>query len=564
MSRTYLLRTEPRTTSSDLSQGLAARVYDALWTLGRQWQLGELLGEDAGTPVNATLQAEAALLGVCSRGPAGSEETYDPRAMPLEPYVEADAVRAASVWTLRRRIDLGREFLHALADAGLSAYAGGFLDACAFQPAPPDERSADPAAARLLDLAVGRIPDGQQLCDTIGRALDDGDPIPAPPVIAANDTGPVRDAAVAWYSWCKETLLEGDATASAWQADTLDYAFGVATSRAANALRLDAPEHRGGSLDWYSFDARPQPQPADFQPMPTLSGLPTGVRFRGMPNPRWWELEDAAVDFGSVDAGASDSARLALLEYGLVYANDFFAIPMRLAVGSLCRITSLIVNDTFGMRLQVAPAAHGSGRQGHARWSMFTLTERAPGQSGPSGVADAFFLPPVAPQWIADRPVEDVLLLRDEMANLAWAIERRYEGAHGLAELRAEQGMRSRAANPAPPEVDAIRYTLGTSVPDYWFPLVPVQTAGNVLLELRQMANRPATVAPLGRFLQPGTTLPDFAVPREGRQLLRDYAFTRWSNGVPLVWLRRRSRVGSGEGTSGLRFDIAEGAATEL
>lgn len=556
MSKTFLLRIEPRTTSSDLTRGLAARTYDALWTLGRQWQLGELLGEDAGTPVNATLDAEAAMLSVCRRGVNGSEDAYDPRALPLEAHIEADANRGASEWTLRRRIDLGREFLRALADAGQSAYASGFRDAYRFEPATSAERAADSAAARLLDLAVGRIPDGQQLWDEIGTALDDGDPLPAPPTIAPNDVGPVRNAATAWYAWCKETLFEGDAGASAWRDDTLDYSFGVATSAAPRAMRLDSNGHRGGSLDWHSFDARPQPQPADFQPLQTLRGLPTGVRYRGMPNPRWWELEDASVDFGSVDAGASDSARLAMLEFGLVYANDFFAIPVRLAVGSLCRITSLIVDDTFGMRLKIGPAAHGGGRQGNARWSMFTLSEHAQGRSGATGVSDVFFLPPVAPQWIADRPVEEVVMLRDEMANMAWAVERRYEGARGVAEQRTEEAMRSRAPTAPPPEVDAaISYALGTTVPEYWFPLVPVQTAGDVRLELQQMENQPA-IAPLGRFLQLGTTVADFAVPREGRQLLRDYAFTRWSNGVPFVWSRRRSRIGRGEGSSGLRFDV--------
>ena len=557
MSKTYLLRTEPRTTSSDLTQGLAARTYDALWTLGRQWQLGELLGEDAGTPVNATLDAEAAMLRVCRRGLTGSDEAYDPSALPLEAHVEADAVRGASAWTLRRRIDLGREFLRALADFGQSAYASGFRNEYAFAPATSAERAADPAGARLLDLAVGRIPDGQLLCDSLGTALDNGDPLPAPPTVDPNDVNRVLDAAKAWYDWCKETLFEGDVNSSAWRADTLDYFFSVATSMAPRALRLDSNEYRGGSLDWHSFDARPQANPADFQPMQTLRGLPTGVRYRGMPNPRWWELEDASVDFGNVDAGASESARLAMLEFGLVYANDFFAIPVRLTVGSLCRITSLIVDDTFGMRIKVGPAAHGSGRQGHARWSMFTLSEHTQGQSGASGVADVFFLPPVAPQWIADRPVEEVLLLRDEMANLAWAVERRYEGPRGAAEQRVEDVLRGRGPNAQPPEVHAaVRYTLGTTVPEYWFPLVPVQTGGDVRLELQQMENRPATIRPLGRFLQLGTRVPDFTVPREGRQLLRDYAFTRWSNGVPFVWARRRSRVGSGEGSSGLRFDV--------
>ena len=62
MSLTYLVRTEPRGTSSSLEGGLAARLADPLWMLGRQWQLGELLGEDAGSPVGADLDAETAAI----------------------------------------------------------------------------------------------------------------------------------------------------------------------------------------------------------------------------------------------------------------------------------------------------------------------------------------------------------------------------------------------------------------------------------------------------------------------------------------------------------------------
>ena len=79
-----------------------------------------------------------------------------------------------------------------------------------------------------------------------------------------------------------------------------------------------------------------------------------------MPNARWWEFEDETMDLGAADAGPSDVARLALLEFGLVYGNDFFAIPLQLPIGTLTRITSLVVTDTFGMRLEIEPAAQRS------------------------------------------------------------------------------------------------------------------------------------------------------------------------------------------------------------
>jgi hypothetical protein len=209
------------------------------------------------------------------------------------------------------------------------------------------------------------------------------------------------------------------------------------------------------------------------------------------------------------------------------------------------------------MRTKIRPAAYGAGRQGSPRWSMFTLNQRDPAQPAAMGVADLFFLPPVAQQVIADRPVEEVLLVRDEMANLAWAIERRYEGGRGIAVERIEEAMSDRPIVP-PPNVNAsLRYILSTTVPPYWFPLVPEQGINDVRLHLDRMANQSESVQPLGTFLDMnGPSLPDSVVPREGRQLLRDYAFTRWSNGMSYVWSRKRSRIGRGEGSSGLKFDV--------
>ena len=39
-----------------LSVGAQARVHDPLWLLGRQWQLGEFQGEDAGSPIQAEIR----------------------------------------------------------------------------------------------------------------------------------------------------------------------------------------------------------------------------------------------------------------------------------------------------------------------------------------------------------------------------------------------------------------------------------------------------------------------------------------------------------------------------
>lgn len=554
MSKTYVIRTEARGTTGDLAPGLAARIADPLWLLGRQWQFGELLGEDTGSPVSIDLAAEAAQVSRFVRTDQSAGTPYDPAALPLD-ALTGDPIRAQKEWTARMRVDAGRELLRALSEAGAAGYAEAYRAGYSIGPADEKLRARDPAGARLVDVATGRIPDGGAIYSAIAAAVRSGKDLPEPPAIEPQDLDAVRSAVEAWLAWCDATL--SDTGPSTWDDEQLAHRFGVATGTGAGATMLDAEDFGGTAPDWHSFDVRPNKGRTGFKALPPTTTLPTGVRFRGMPNPRWWELEDASVDLGAVDAGPGDVARMAMLEFALVYGNDFFAVPLRLAVGSLCRITSLVVRDTFGLRLGVRSAADSA--PGADRWSMFTLTERDPGATG-TGVSDLLFLAPVAGQLITSEPVEEVLLLRDEMANLAWAVERRYEGETGAAADRHEEYTRA-LPELDPPEQDApLRYLLGTEVPPNWFPLVPQVTGGEPRLRLERMGNR-LSAAPRGRMLTiGGSEIPDAEVPREGARLLRDYALARSASGATLAWARRTRRLGRGEGSSGLRFDVAEPA----
>ena len=55
-------RLEPRPEGLDPTLGLEARVYDPAWLLGRQWQLGELTGEDAASPALIRIHAATSRL----------------------------------------------------------------------------------------------------------------------------------------------------------------------------------------------------------------------------------------------------------------------------------------------------------------------------------------------------------------------------------------------------------------------------------------------------------------------------------------------------------------------
>ena len=46
-------RLEGRPRRPDFTRALQAEVRDPLWMITRQWQMGEFIGEDAGSPVTA-------------------------------------------------------------------------------------------------------------------------------------------------------------------------------------------------------------------------------------------------------------------------------------------------------------------------------------------------------------------------------------------------------------------------------------------------------------------------------------------------------------------------------
>src|SRR4051812_8148514 len=92
-SVTSWFRIEPQ--SDDLvpgpDRGLAARVYDAAWMIGRQWQVGELDGEDAASPAWVRLRVAAAPITRLQLGAADAPVHRLREHELLEPLVEGEA-----------------------------------------------------------------------------------------------------------------------------------------------------------------------------------------------------------------------------------------------------------------------------------------------------------------------------------------------------------------------------------------------------------------------------------------------------------------------------------------
>jgi hypothetical protein len=520
-------RLEPRTCTDDLGAGIAARIYDATWILARQWQLGELTGDDGGTPI--AVRHTGAITWCTVYTDVGGSRSLAPGEGPLEAFAEAGPVPL----TARRRADLGRTLLRRLRTVGLTDRIPALLEAFPL----------------TSGLAAGRIPDGGLVLERFGAALRAEPPaIPATPGLLVDDD--LIGACVTWLDDCSALL--GAPPSAAWVERRLTHVLTVDAPSPSGGHRLVADGSADGALDWWAFDAEPLPPDAAASAMPyDLVTIPTRASFRGMPTPRWWQEEDAAIDLGGVEANAADLARMALLQFALVFGNDHFVLPVPVPVGTVFTTSHILVTDTFGMTLSLGPAAHASvgGRaEGAGRWTMFS-----PSLTDGTGVADAFVLPASAMQRLTSRPVEDVHLLRDEAANLAWAVEAVVEGTDGVV----RPAERELPAQPLPPSTGPLRYQLGTSVPPNWFPLVPARTAYGDVPELvvRQMADDPR--APAGTLLRLGAAFDDDRIPREGRRVVRKHVLARWSDGSTHLWTARHATIGRGEGSSGLDFDAA-------
>jgi hypothetical protein len=266
-----------------------------------------------------------------------------------------------------------------------------------------------------------------------------------------------------------------------------------------------------------------------------------------MPSARHWEIEDGAVDFGGLDVNRNDLARLILTELMLAFSSDWCLLPLELTVGSFTRIEGLVVTDVFGDRTMVRAADRGADTDWQ-RWSMFRLT-------GDDSASMGLLLAPTLTATLDAPPVEEVHFLRDEMANMVWAVEHRIASKLGVA-LDPDLGY-SPPASPAPtPGVPA--YRLGYSVPPNWRPFVPTHLPGSTRSIRLQRARMPGQgAAPLGRVLDvPGPYfVAEEEVPRAGRRITRAFQRARWLDGSAFLWIGRAAPLGRGQGSSGLVFE---------
>lgn len=588
------LEGRPRTASFD--RALKAEVRDALWMITKQWQMGEVEGSDAGSPVFAKLKLDTTRLTKYRPG-AFDTQAFE-NDIPLEAKVERrplPLVVGGKPIALDLRLLMGRQWL--ALTAGIGSYRAAYIAAYPIvNPDPTDTANsaicAHPEVWQAFAAVAGRAMDGAALYLylTASSANHASDGIG----VAAGDQASIERAATDFLAWFARQFSQPARTDDAWTPPRLEYAFAASAPTPAGGEKVYiADEYYQGRLDWYSLDVDAGTAALGAVPGSTVTGLPpdapqtmipTPVSFSGMPNTRWWSFEDAKTNFGDVGASTTDVAKLLFIEFALVFANDWFVIPYTLPAGSIASIRGFVVTNVFGERFSIGSADAGPDASWQ-RWSMFTINTANGPANAPADTS--LLLLPTVPKIQESAPTEEVWLVRDEVADMVWGIEKTVPLANGDAKRGTEAAHETLTyfANalattlggvaPAPvvPPAAPIRYRVMSSVPENWIPFVPVHVPGdNRTIQLQRSAlprildgdpNPPRKVQPRSVLMRQGLDLSpaqtyymhEEEVPRAGARLTQNFERTRWPGGRVYTWLRARKGTGRGEGSSGLAFD---------
>lgn len=509
-----------------------------------------------------------------------------PGDLPLEVLAErrpVPFVAGADPVSLDLRLALGRRWLKLIR----SSLRDEFIQGYPIRLPDPDQDSDTPLAAHAdvwatVQAVAGRAMDGYGLYRHLiegGRPYDGLD-------ISQGHHDDLDDAAQRFVAWFQDLITQPPG-AGGWDPSRLEHRFEVAVPSATGEGErvLSAREYPGGRLDWHSFSHDPDAPPLGAAPAAatlTRTVIPAPVHYSGMPHPRWWAFEDPTTNFGAVTPDTTDLARLLFCEFALQFSNDWFLLPCDLPAGTLAGIQGLAITDVFGQRQWITAAGAGDEEKWQ-QWTLYNLDilgdEDLPRDT-------SLFLAPTLPHVGDGPPLEEVLLIRDENANLVWGVERMVPVATGTgrrgAEVAAETlAHRRRLAPAAPPAEPAapISYQVMNTVPENWIPFIPVRVPGDsrsiqlqrgaLLRDLPSIPTdppaTPAKVRPRTSLLREGLDL-DGASPqpyllheeevtRAGTRLTVGYHRTRWAGGRVVVWLGAHRQTGRGEGSSRLAFD---------
>jgi hypothetical protein len=264
---------------------------------------------------------------------------------------------------------------------------------------------------RFLRVVSGRATDGATLYTAAKAATPSHALLPVETSLDSSTQTALTAAITSFIAWVEATWgALGTDEPPAWDATRLEYnVSATAAAHAAGSYTLAARADSRAEYDWNALDLVKFTAPVVAAASKFTSVIPGHVRFRGMPNARWWDFESSATDFGAIVPDTRDLAKLLFMDFMLIHGDDWFLARLELEAGSLCFVDSFTVTDVFDVTTPVARAgADGSP------WSMFATTDRTSGGFAP------FLVVPAIAQSNGSAPIEEVHLLRDETADITW------------------------------------------------------------------------------------------------------------------------------------------------
>ena len=347
-----------------------------------------------------------------------------------------------------------------------------------------------------------------------------------------------------------EALIEAEdeaGVASAWKKEALEYRFDLLSDK----HTLSADDYSGFGLDWYQFDLAKALKPGKSN-IKTQAFIPTQMSFPGAPEPQWWRMQKAETYYDMAKDIAPNTASILLPEFFYTDINNWHLIPLPLPTGSLTRIASVQVVDSFGVVSDIAPIQDKD-------WQVFKL---CPTDSKNSDIAaELFYSPNIALDIVHNDPIEDVRFIRDEQSNLVWAWEHLYIDDAGEA-IRNGDGLA--VAKEALAADDSIPvFKLMSELPSNWIPYVPRFidkndiTSGQIHLRRARTQQVVDPVHPEhnSKLVGESKIIHEEEIPKTGLRVRRMGRFARGSDGKAHFWTGRHKDAGQGTGRPNLRFD---------
>lgn len=576
---------------TQIDNALRFEIRDALWMLTRQWQFGEFEGEDAGSAAFTNISAEQSqVTGIGSA--AGQVQLFDAARVPFEKEIEHE-VFLPDVAT---RLEMGRHFERIITKrlaATASTVIAQFRSNARFQftrDLPTDDARitkfqlasyySDEDNLLLIDsLSKGRALDGYLLLKALASGNAASSFLPQ-----ANEQ--VNKAGTEYTEWFNRVYGQ-QSRGNSWHPQHMEYQPQLSfVDEAGKPKVLAQEEYYGDGFEWHGFlpkaswnPSTPTINVADKRTANTGTVIPAGVRFRGMPSVRLWEMEDATVDFGDIKSSSTELNKMVFAEFGLVYGNDWLIAPVQFKGGSMCRIASMVVTDTFGheTHLQEIPPDND--------FAFFQTPA-----TDPTGNR-WLFLANTSSFTSEGSPVEKVTFLRDEMANMVWGVEEILMSPYGggrdgedlakktTAFVKSLSGERQ-VLNEGTPAAEGWRYKAGTLMAENRIPFIPMamDASQQAAFKKRVVVLQRAAIPRVGDDfapvrIRPRSTLLGYTgkqdssrpvplfvfeeeVPRSGMALNLVWKRVRWHDGQTHTWLARKKSLGIGEIDGNFKFDF--------